>query len=62
MVKEVSEIVPEGRGHRQKRVTRNLVENYILNSSPTVSDRVCVRGKPGKHGAALVSNRILRGN
>ena len=51
MVREYSDTGLEGRGRRQKRVTKDLVENYILNSNPTVSDSVCIRGKPAKHGA-----------
>ena len=51
----------EGRGKRQKIVTKDLVRNYILNSSPTVSGRVRVRGKPAKHGASASFKPNIKG-
>ena len=49
MVREDPNTVLEGRGRRQRRITKDLVDNYILNSKP-VGSSVCIRGNRGKNG------------
>ena len=49
MVREDPNTVLEGRGRRQRRITKDLVDNYILNSKP-VGSSVCVRGNRGNNG------------
>ena len=61
MVRGVPNTVLEGRGRRQRKITKDLVDNYILNSKP-VGSSVCTRGNSGKNGDRASFNRILRGN
>ena len=49
MVRGVPNTVLEGRGRRQRKITKDLVDNYILNSKP-VGSSVCTRGNSGKNG------------
>ena len=70
MVRGVPNTVLEGRGRRQRKITKDLVDNYILNSKP-VGSSVCTRGNSGKNGDRAsfkpnikgklnISQRILR--